>query len=409
MGFKSIYSNKGTGTAPVPKINGIDSELYTVDKANETSAGLVDQYTSKDNSILRREAQKGRDMAGARGLTNSSIASGNAIGKVLDKSTEWAVNDSQLNANRKTENLRSATSRYGTDVSAAASRYGSDQQLLGTRYTADKGFEGTKYSSDSTSASNKYTADSNAASNKYTADTQSGDTRYTTDAKSASDKYNTDSQSGDNRYTADAQSDSNKYTADTQSASNKYNADTQSEDNKYNTDTQSGDNKYNTDAKSDSDKYDTDAQSADNKYSSDNTLTGTLVQGAVDLKVAGINAKSQQDATKLSVQGQLDATSLANDSDERIATQSSDDKQNALDADKVLTTLGHENNIEIEEIRASGDLRQTKQNAHSANHSQYTAGIANIDLNASPASQEEQLARLTTSFNSTKRAINSWT
>jgi len=125
-----------------------DSELYTVDKDNETVFGLVNQYSDKNNAVMQREAQKGIDMAAARGLTNSSIASGNAIGKVLDKTTEWATADSATNNARKTESLRAATSKYGTDVSADASKYGSDKQLEGTQYGADKQLEGTKVSAD---------------------------------------------------------------------------------------------------------------------------------------------------------------------------------------------------------------------------------------------------------------------
>jgi len=123
-----------------------DSELYTVDKENETVYGLVDQYSDKNNAVMKREAQKGIDMAASRGLTNSSIASGNAIGKVLDKTTEWATADSASNNARKTESLRAATSKYGTDVSAEASKYSSDQQLEGTKIQSAAQIKATQIS-----------------------------------------------------------------------------------------------------------------------------------------------------------------------------------------------------------------------------------------------------------------------
>ena len=92
-----------------------DSELYTLDENTETVQGRVNEYSKSSNPVLQREAQKGRDEASRRGLTNSTIAGGNAIGKVLDKTTEWATADAQFANNRKTENLRALTSKYGTD------------------------------------------------------------------------------------------------------------------------------------------------------------------------------------------------------------------------------------------------------------------------------------------------------
>jgi hypothetical protein len=113
-----------------------DSELYTLDENTETVQGRVNEYSKSSNPVLQREAQKGRDEASRRGLTNSTIAGGNAIGKVLDKTTEWATADAQFANNRKTENLRALTSKYGTDESVKASKYSSDNQLLGTKISS---------------------------------------------------------------------------------------------------------------------------------------------------------------------------------------------------------------------------------------------------------------------------------
>jgi len=120
--------------APIPTLD--DSELYTLDENTETVHGRVNEYSKSSNPVLRREAQKGRDEASRRGLTNSTIAAGNAIGKVLDKTTEWATADAQFANNRKTENLRALTSKYGTDESVKASKYSSDKQLEGTKISA---------------------------------------------------------------------------------------------------------------------------------------------------------------------------------------------------------------------------------------------------------------------------------
>ena len=131
------------------------SELYTVDKSTDTVRGQLDNYTNFDTPLMKRIAQQGIDQAAGRGLTNSSIAGGNAIGKVLDKAGEWATTDAGAYNNRKTESLRSATSVYGIDESASASRYGSDKSLEGTqvaaaasKYGADKSSEASMYGSD---------------------------------------------------------------------------------------------------------------------------------------------------------------------------------------------------------------------------------------------------------------------
>jgi hypothetical protein len=160
------------------------SELYTVDKSTDTVRGQLDNYTNFDTPLMKRIAQQGIDQAAGRGLTNSSIAGGNAIGKVLDKAGEWATTDAGAYNNRKTESLRSATSVYGIDESAAASRYGSDKSLEGTqlsadasKYGADKGLESSqvaadasKYGSDKSLAGTIYSSDKSAKASMYGAD-----------------------------------------------------------------------------------------------------------------------------------------------------------------------------------------------------------------------------------------------
>ena len=141
------------------------SELYTVDKSTDTVRGQLDNYTNFDTPLMKRIAQQGIDQAAGRGLTNSSIAGGNAIGKVLDKAGEWATTDAGAYNNRKTESLRSATSVYGIDESAAASRYGSDKSLEGTQVAADA----SMYGADKSSEASMYGADKQLEGSKIQA------------------------------------------------------------------------------------------------------------------------------------------------------------------------------------------------------------------------------------------------
>jgi hypothetical protein len=141
------------------------SELYTVDKSTDTVRGQLDNYTNFDTPLMKRIAQQGIDQAAGRGLTNSSIAGGNAIGKVLDKAGEWATTDAGAYNNRKTESLRSATSVYGIDESASASRYGSDKSLEGTQVAADA----SKYGADKSSEASMYGSDKQLEGSKIQA------------------------------------------------------------------------------------------------------------------------------------------------------------------------------------------------------------------------------------------------
>jgi hypothetical protein len=144
------------------------SELYTVDESTDTVRGQLDKYTNFDTPLMKRIAQQGIDQAAGRGLTNSSIAGGNAIGKVLDKAGEWATTDAGAYNNRKTESLRSATSVYGIDESASASRYGSDKSLEGTQVAADA----SKYGADKSSEASIYGSDRAAQASIYGSDKQ---------------------------------------------------------------------------------------------------------------------------------------------------------------------------------------------------------------------------------------------
>jgi hypothetical protein len=132
-------------------------------------AGNLGNYTDFETPLMKRIAQQGIDQAASRGLTNSSIASGNAMGKVLDKAGEWATTDAAAYANRKTESLRSATSQYGTDVSAAASKYGADKDAEASKYSSDAAREASMYSSDKSLEGSKYSSDQQLEGTKISA------------------------------------------------------------------------------------------------------------------------------------------------------------------------------------------------------------------------------------------------
>ena len=263
-----------------------DSELYTVDKKKETVHGLVNEYSDSSNPILRREAQKGIEMAASRGLTNSSIASGNAIGKVLDKTTEWATADAAHYNNRKTENVRAAVNKYGTD----------------------KGFEANKYATDASTASNKYSTDASTASNKYN-----------TDASTASNKYNTDATSASSKYSSDQQLAGSKYSADSTSASNR----------------------YNTDASSASSKYSADQQLAGSMYSSNATVSAAQLSASATMSAASTRAAADE---RIQAQrNQLEAQRMQADINSRNLDRASQEKISTMNKDANVFNSHHGN------------------------------------------------------------------
>tara|TARA_R110002153_G_scaffold41811_2_gene119172 strand:+ start:3762 stop:4688 length:927 start_codon:yes stop_codon:yes gene_type:complete len=165
------------------------SELYTVDKSTDTVRGQLDNYTNFDTPLMKRIAQQGIDQAAGRGLTNSSIAGGNAIGKVLDKAGEWATTDAGAYNNRKTESLRSATSVYGIDESASASRYGSDKSLEQTQVTADA----SKYGADKTAEASMYGSDKQLEGSKIQASATVGAAQIAGNARIRAESINASS------------------------------------------------------------------------------------------------------------------------------------------------------------------------------------------------------------------------
>ena len=121
---------------------------------------------------MKRIANKGRANAAARGLTNSSIASQGAIGAVLDKSGEWATADAAAYNARKSEALKAAVNKYGTDEGAKAQKYSDDSSAASAKYGDDKRLEGTKIDAASRIDSSKIQAAASVESSRIGAAAQ---------------------------------------------------------------------------------------------------------------------------------------------------------------------------------------------------------------------------------------------
>ena len=87
-----------------------------VNDQTDTVYGQLDRHTDFNSPVMKRVANKANEVSSARGMTNSSIAVGNATGAVIDKAGEFATKDAEIYSNRSTENQRSETHLEGQNL-----------------------------------------------------------------------------------------------------------------------------------------------------------------------------------------------------------------------------------------------------------------------------------------------------
>lgn len=113
-------STTAGATAPVANA-GTEGEIYqNVNEATDTVFGQLQKHTDFSSPVMQRVAQRARDRVGARGMTNSSIAIGNATGAVVDQAGKFATEDARIYNERKTENQRAETHIRDANIRAAA-------------------------------------------------------------------------------------------------------------------------------------------------------------------------------------------------------------------------------------------------------------------------------------------------
>ena len=109
------------------------SEIFqSVNPDTDTVLGQLQKHTDFSSPVMQRVAQQARDAAAGRGLSNSTIATGNAMGAVVDKAGEFATTDAQIYADRKTQNQQAAThlqaTKMGNDTAIATANISADAQ-----------------------------------------------------------------------------------------------------------------------------------------------------------------------------------------------------------------------------------------------------------------------------------------
>lgn len=125
------------------------SEIYqSVNEDTDTVFGQLKKHTDFSSPVMQRVAQQAKNAAAARGLSNSSIAIGNATGAVIDKAGEFATTDAGFYNNRKTENQRAATHLESTRMNNAtqikSAQIGANAQITAAGISANATIRATQ-------------------------------------------------------------------------------------------------------------------------------------------------------------------------------------------------------------------------------------------------------------------------
>lgn len=120
-------------------VNAGKSRAFTREaKQNEMSAYQLEKMLASDSPLMQRARSQAMAGAGGRGLMNSSIAQGSAMGSMIDRAQPFALQDAASNSRAATESLaaQNSSSQQNAQLDTQAgiagmqARSQRDQQLL---------------------------------------------------------------------------------------------------------------------------------------------------------------------------------------------------------------------------------------------------------------------------------------
>lgn len=120
-----------------------------------------------------------------------------------------------------------------------------------------------------------------------------------------------------------------------------------------------------------------------------------------------LSYRTQTDSANRQVQREQTAANTAVAQSEILSRERQ--AQFQRDNEVLITNLNNSNQMKIEEMRARYQQAEGQRNEMGAAWSQYQAGLASIDPNASSASQNEMFSRITTAFEARMDFIKSST
>lgn len=110
---------------------------------DELSATHLDRMLASDSAPMRRARNEGLLTAGARGLQNSSLAAGHAMGAMVDRATPFALQGAEANVRTASENMAARNTaalenaRLLTNTSIANAGFTTEANVATGRNTTD--------------------------------------------------------------------------------------------------------------------------------------------------------------------------------------------------------------------------------------------------------------------------------
>jgi hypothetical protein len=128
--------NETQPLSPMQSLNKPKDTSQSINESTDTVYGQLQKHTSQDNPLLQRVAMKANEKSAERGLTNSSIAIGNAQGAVIDRAGDFAKTDAEIYSRRKDQNQQAdvhlENARMGNATTLTQQQMSNDAQLRNT-------------------------------------------------------------------------------------------------------------------------------------------------------------------------------------------------------------------------------------------------------------------------------------
>ena len=117
---------------------GYDPATSEVDPSKESSADQLSQILGRDSKLFRRATSKALDVAGRRGLGNSSFAVGAALGETIDRAVPLAQQDAQTHFQNRRANLDATNraSEFGASARNRASEVNANLETAVSQFNA---------------------------------------------------------------------------------------------------------------------------------------------------------------------------------------------------------------------------------------------------------------------------------
>lgn len=403
---------------------------YKVDE-RDTVAGRLNAFNDYNSPVYKRVASMANRQAAARGLRNSTIAGGAAAGAVMDRAFDVAKTDSTNIVNAGIQSSVNETSMRNTDVNAALSRENNIRDNETSRYATDKSagtqVEVANINARTSIANNIRDNETAVGNNVRTNETSTRNTQIQADTQLAATRMNNETSVANNVRDNATSAANNTRNNETAVTTTRMQNETQLEATRMNNETVTANNVRDNQTSRDNTKLTTDTQlaiqqqsdksaaerlaasidsqeaiAADDRTSREKISADTIAANRDNL-LSELSSNERMtferiaaDQSLADLRASVDREGIA--SNERIAKDqiAAADIRAALERDNAvkIQQMSQDSQERLQNLReqaqVDADYRQEKTFAWN----DLQQGIANIDINASPESQQNQFDRL---------------